>query len=231
MTKKDYVSYAVSDLMAKNGFDEYCDAYYHLHNNKELSEEEYFEIAPDKDFKNSNNKFRIGAPTLYEAQKWLREKYKIEVSAAYCRNRISYYYWYGRISCDDMEVRFGYNFSSYEEALNKGIFEALMYLFMTKQNTDKIDKAATDSCVIDNGIINPQIVPFYEQGFRDGARWSINSVWHEGSEKPETDKGDLLVEIEVMDKTTYVQQNVYYVLKYGCIRWAYIKDLISNKEE
>lgn len=130
-----------------------------------------------------------------------------------------------------MEVRFGYNFSSYEEALNKGIFEALMYLFMTKQNTDKIDKAATDSCVIDNGIINPQIVPFYEQGFRDGARWSINSVWHEGSEKPETDKGDLLVEIEVMDKTTYVQQNVYYVLKYGCIRWAYIKDLISNKEE
>lgn len=43
---------------------------------------------------------------------------------------------------------------------------------------ETIDKAATDSCVIDNGIINPQIVPFYEQGFRDGARWRINSVWH-----------------------------------------------------
>ena len=67
--------------------------------------------------------------------------------------------------------------------------------------------------------------------FIEGAKWRINSVWHEGSEKPETDKGDLFVEIEVMDKTTYVQQNAYYVLRYGCIRWAYIKDLISNKEE
>lgn len=67
--------------------------------------------------------------------------------------------------------------------------------------------------------------------FIEGAKWRINSVWHEGSEKPETDKGDLFVEIGVMDKTTYVQQNAYYVLRYGCIRWAYIKDLISNKEE
>lgn len=67
--------------------------------------------------------------------------------------------------------------------------------------------------------------------FIEGAKWRINSVWHEGSEKPETDKGDLFVEIEVMDKTTYVQQNAYYVLRYGCVRWAYIKDLISNKEE
>lgn len=66
--------------------------------------------------------------------------------------------------------------------------------------------------------------------FIEGAKWRINSVWHEGSEKPETDKGDLFVEIEVMDKTTYVQQNAYYVLRYGCVRWAYIKDLISNKE-
>lgn len=66
--------------------------------------------------------------------------------------------------------------------------------------------------------------------FIEGAKWRINSIWHEGSEKPETDKGDLFVEIEVMNKTTYVQQNAYYVLKYGCVRWTYIKDLIPTED-
>ena len=61
---------------------------------------------------------------------------------------------------------------------------------------------------------------------------NINKVWHDGSEKPDTDKGDLLIITkDAFRKDVYVHQNAYYVLKYGCVRWAYIKDLIPNKED
>lgn len=52
---------------------------------------------------------------------------------------------------------------------------------MTQQ---EIDKAATDSCVIENSIFNPSLIPYYEQGFKDGSKWRINSVWHDTTEKP-----------------------------------------------
>lgn len=67
--------------------------------------------------------------------------------------------------------------------------------------------------------------------FIAGSEWRINSVWHEGSEKPDTDKGDLLVIVkDAFGKYVYVHQNAYYVLKYGCVRWAYIKDLIPTED-
>lgn len=100
---------------------------------------------------------------------------------------------------------------------------------MTRED---IEKAAVDSCVFENSIFNPALTPYYQQGFKDGADWRINSVWHDASEKPDTNKGDLLVIVkDAFGKDVYVRQNAYYVLKYGCVRWAYIKDLIPNKEE
>ena len=70
------------------------------------------------------------------------------------------------------------------------------------------------------------------RAFMKGAEWRINSVWHEGSEKPDTDKGDLLIIVkDAFGKDVYVRQNAYYVIKYGCKKWAYIKDLIPNKED
>ena len=71
----------------------------------------------------------------------------------------------------------------------------------------------------------------FKEGFIAGANWHINSVWHDASERPDTDKGDLLVIVkDAFGKDVYVRQNAYYVLKYGCVRWAYIKDLIPNNE-
>lgn len=71
----------------------------------------------------------------------------------------------------------------------------------------------------------------FKKGFIAGANWRINSVWHDASERPDTDKGDLLVIVkDAFGKDVYVRQNAYYVLKYGCVRWAYIKDLIPNNE-
>lgn len=67
--------------------------------------------------------------------------------------------------------------------------------------------------------------------FLRGANWRIDSVWHDGSVKPDTDKGDLLIVVkDAFEKDVYVHQNAYYALKYGCVRWAYIRDLIPNQE-
>lgn len=90
---------------------------------------------------------------------------------------------------------------------------------------ETIDKAATDSCVIDNGIINPQIEPFYEQGFRDGARWRINSVWHDASEEP-TKFCDLL-----LIKLNNGEFDLGYEIPAKAASWAYVKDLLPIKED
>lgn len=95
---------------------------------------------------------------------------------------------------------------------------------MTQQ---EIDKAATDSCVIENSIFNPSLIPYYEQGFKDGSKWRINSVWHDTTEKPIP--GKLL-----LVKTLYGDYDLCYYGEYvwnTVITWAYVKDLIADKEE
>ena len=49
---------------------------------------------------------------------------------------------------------------------------------------EDIEKAAVDSCVFENSIFNPELTPYYEQGFKDGANWRINNVWHKPNEEP-----------------------------------------------
>lgn len=73
MSKEDYVSLEVAKLLKEKGFNEYCGAYYHL-NWDDMNEEECFEVAPNHDFRNKDNGYRAGAPTLYEAAKFLRKK-------------------------------------------------------------------------------------------------------------------------------------------------------------
>lgn len=101
---------------------------------------------------------------------------------------------------------------------------------MTQQ---EIDKAATDSCVIENSIFNPSLIPYYEQGFKDGSKWRINSVWHDSNEKPvlndffvyQTDNGEWETDCLLKDRWDL------YVVSTKLIRWAYMKDLIPDKEE
>lgn len=97
---------------------------------------------------------------------------------------------------------------------------------------EQIEKAATESCVIDNSIFNPEYVPYYEHGFIDGANWRINSVWHDASEKP--DKNHLVV---FECKKTYGKgYSVNFGENYGLLKnvllsWAYMKDLIPERKE
>lgn len=127
MKKEDYVSLEVAKPLKEKGYDEYCGAYYHL-NWEDMTEGECFEVAPNHDFRNKDNGYRTGAPTLYEAAKWFRENHNIHIDVkctAYCKplNRCDYICEIFALSSHqfiDTEI-----YHKYEEALNAGILEAL----------------------------------------------------------------------------------------------------------
>lgn len=127
MDKEDYVSLKVAKLLKEKGFDEYCEAYYHLCCD-DATEEECFEKSSDKDFKNCNNKFRVGSPTLYEAQKWLRKTYNIDVlpiirQESLKKDYCCYIYKDAKvISC---KVAYG---EDLYECINDSLIEALKYI-------------------------------------------------------------------------------------------------------
>lgn len=90
----------------------------------------------------------------------------------------------------------------------------------------------------------------FTDGFLDGANWRINKMWHSTSEEPEVDRL-CIIEVEAYEDdgtkyTDYVSSvwsrsgwtEDYLKLierrsegKYKITRWAYIEDLLPNKEE
>lgn len=102
---------------------------------------------------------------------------------------------------------------------------------MTKED---IEKAAVDSCIFENSIFNPELTPYYEQGFKDGAKWRINSVWHNVSEYPDENEPAIIERgegIYFLHEKGYKGPWKYNVEQFGFKRWAYMKDLIPNTEE
>lgn len=110
-----------------------------------------------------------------------------------------------------------------------------------KMTKEDIEKAAVDSCVIENDIFNPELTPYYEQGFKDGANWRINSVWNDSSITPDPMQECLVLLNDPMRKGFHIGRienqgtnngkwNIYGYftpsLHEFVIRWAYIKDLI-----
>ena len=57
---------------------------------------------------------------------------------------------------------------------------------------EDIEKAAGDYSGSSLGFADNNSVMAKHKAFADGAEWRINSVWHDVSERPDTDKGDLL---------------------------------------
>lgn len=90
---------------------------------------------------------------------------------------------------------------------------------------EDIEKAAVDSCVFENDIFNPELTPYYEKGFKDGAYWRINSVWHSPNEEP-AKFCDLLI-IKHKDGEFELE---YRFDPASTKRWAYVKDLIPINE-
>lgn len=126
MNKEDYVSLKVAKLLEEKGFNEVCDAGYLIADK---------EVCPFL-FETCQNKGEcyvsgfIAAPSLYEALKWLREKYSIHIVAIPTRidRNLKWYYRISRYLYDKIiftELSSPKYYDSNEEALDTGLLEML----------------------------------------------------------------------------------------------------------
>ena len=73
-----------------------------------------------------------------------------------------------------------------------------------------------------------------KRAFADGANWRVNSVWHEASEKTELNEFIVYEDENGQYDTDCFYKNItwkVYVVEHDLVRWAYIKDLLPNREE
>lgn len=143
MKKEDYVSLEVAKILEKKGYKEPGNATY------TVSREGRYEfcryITDDIKRRFGLPKMKDGckydtylAPTLYEAQKWLRENYQLHIDIGICGdystdadgNKVDEWsfwtfsiYYITNINNHIFDCKGEYD--SYEEALNSGILEAL----------------------------------------------------------------------------------------------------------
>lgn len=119
---EDYVSYELAVKLKACGFDEPCEAFY-LPPMKSRPEP-FFSGRVKRSIKNETHAFHLSAPSLYHAQKWLREKHHISVRVSYISyHKVWFADWLNLDSeeFDDTDT----TFDSYEEALVDGISAAL----------------------------------------------------------------------------------------------------------
>ena len=98
---------------------------------------------------------------------------------------------------------------------------------MTRED---IENAAVDSCVIENDIFNPQLTPYYEQGFKDGANWRINSVWNKDIQNGKTKK-PILVKFDNGLFNLFKDIRDLKGIEDKVSIFAYIEDLLPIKED
>lgn len=135
MNKEDYVSLEVAKILEKKGFNEPCDSRHIVYDDGRYKFERYRTFDIQKDI--GIAKIKDGcfydsylAPTLYEAQKWIRTNHNIHIEIGNCG---SGYYWSlnkansGRFICDYVwnGPNDGGCWDTYEETLSAGILEAL----------------------------------------------------------------------------------------------------------
>ena len=126
LESKDYCDYDTCVALKELGFNEKCHGYYE-------SLKRCFNTTSIKHSWCNSEVDDIGViicPTLYEAQKWMREeKNAIIVVCPYTYNIVdethtwTYEVWFE----DNLEIEI-HNFDSYEEALSEGIKEAVKIL-------------------------------------------------------------------------------------------------------
>jgi hypothetical protein len=121
MNKEDYVNLEVAKLLKRKGFNELCLYFYTDDEDDTL----WDAIDEMENINLGGNEF--SAPTLYEAQKWLRSAKGLHVEVSY----MSGDYWlYEILTIPNHDLiglsdRENIRYMSYEYALQEGILEAL----------------------------------------------------------------------------------------------------------
>ena len=141
LTEKDYCDYDTCVALKELGFSEPTLAYYHGF----LSSKPLLYLVIDEDcmpedgvnvfdLLSNSNKYKdsknIDAPTMWEAQKWLREEKQIEVNASFDKVEDGWIAYIQRLDYPDLcgtDV-FSTVYNTYESALSEGIKEAVKIL-------------------------------------------------------------------------------------------------------
>lgn len=125
METTDYCNYDLSLALKAAGFDEPCDSYY---DKACASDDEYWHTKREEiyNWNGLDSDCQISAPTLWQAQKWLREK---GIAVSVQANEIQGELWYSAdiITTKGINelVDGGFDYMGYEAALSAGISAAL----------------------------------------------------------------------------------------------------------
>lgn len=75
----EFVNFEISKKLKEKGFDEPCEMYYHIHDDIADCVGSLESTGGERNFVNSNNKYRCAAPTISQVLKWLREEKGIHI--------------------------------------------------------------------------------------------------------------------------------------------------------
>lgn len=125
---QDFVTYETAKQIKERGFDELCEYYYLA---------DYSELMKGQCHNHNDIGLSLSAPHIYQAQKWLREKYGLHISVnSYLdysedtdgRKCDEWRFWdYDIMSIANGKVisNGGFEFATYEQALQEGVCAAL----------------------------------------------------------------------------------------------------------
>lgn len=121
--KEDYVSFEVAKLLKEKGFDKPCNGWYGRNGTM------FYDIYRENHNSSFPDDARMSMPTLYEAQKWLREKHNIHLVTQCITYHGPTHHFDYKCEVFSFNRNRGYRVANirhtYEETLNLGILEAL----------------------------------------------------------------------------------------------------------
>ena len=99
-------------------------------------------------------------------------------------------------------------------------------------NRETIEKAALELCTTEGQ--EEWLKDYGKNCFMDGARWRIDSVWHDRAEKADTSKELILMYSNGSVRVTLLNPNLTFdgFLSVDMfIKWAYVLDLLPERKE
>lgn len=126
-TKEDYVSFETAKLLKEIGYDEPCKST--RWKNGELRLYDTNQTWDNMISLLGKDYYEFLCPTLYEAQKWLRKTHNLNIEVDFDESQLWGYSICGCNKNDGLEDTCSM-FSTYEQALDKGIQDALDFIKM-----------------------------------------------------------------------------------------------------
>ena len=110
---------------------------------------------------------------------------------------------------------------------------------MTREQIEKAGRDYISDVYADDGYFLPDYEEEVRDGFIAGARWRINSVWHDAYERPDSGRVFLYIGKSLEDGETKFDTDCLYpnenwedfVFGEAMEEWAYLDDLLPERKE